>query len=43
MSPEEASSIARDYERDSRTLQDLDLNGIYQSMEQLVMSDVEDS
>ncbi|KAI0831351.1 hypothetical protein BC628DRAFT_1311430 [Trametes gibbosa] len=39
MSPEEAAAIARDYQRDSRTLQDLDLEGIYQSMEELVNAD----
>lgn len=41
MSPEEVVAIVRDYERDSRKLEDLDLAGIYQSMEQLVMSDLE--
>ncbi|KAI0636924.1 Non-repetitive/WGA-negative nucleoporin C-terminal-domain-containing protein [Trametes polyzona] len=39
LSPEEAVAIARDYQRDSRTLQDLDLDGIYYSMEELVNAD----
>ena len=39
MSPEEVGAIVRDYQRDSRALQDLDLAGIYQSMEQLVNAD----
>ncbi|EIW51716.1 uncharacterized protein TRAVEDRAFT_136690 [Trametes versicolor FP-101664 SS1] len=39
MSPEEATAIARDYQRDSRTLRDLDLDGIFLSMEQLVNAD----
>ena len=40
MSPDEIVAIGRDYERDRRTLEDLDLDGIYQSMEQLVENDV---
>lgn len=39
MSPEETTAIARDYQRDSRTLRDLDLDGIFLSMEQLVNAD----
>ncbi|KAH9856929.1 Non-repetitive/WGA-negative nucleoporin C-terminal-domain-containing protein [Lenzites betulinus] len=39
MSPEEAAAIARDYERDSRALRDLDLEGIYLSLEELVNAD----
>ncbi|KAI0374941.1 hypothetical protein BV20DRAFT_934524 [Pilatotrama ljubarskyi] len=39
MSPEEVSAVERDYWRDSRVLQDLDLDAIYQSMEQLVSMD----
>ncbi|KAI0362165.1 hypothetical protein OH77DRAFT_1515456 [Trametes cingulata] len=39
MSPEEISAVERNYGRDSRTLQDLDLDAIYQSMEQLVSMD----
>ncbi|CDO69523.1 hypothetical protein BN946_scf184785.g28 [Trametes cinnabarina] len=39
MSPEEVSAIVRDYQRDSRALQDLDLEGIYQSLEHLVNMD----
>ncbi|RPD66182.1 hypothetical protein L227DRAFT_539315 [Lentinus tigrinus ALCF2SS1-6] len=40
MSPEEVAAIEVDYERDCRTLHDLELEGIYQSMEQLVENDV---
>ncbi|KAH9900978.1 Non-repetitive/WGA-negative nucleoporin C-terminal-domain-containing protein [Cubamyces lactineus] len=39
MSPEEVGAIVRDYQRDSRALQDLDLEGIYQSVEQVVNAD----
>ncbi|KAI0670336.1 Non-repetitive/WGA-negative nucleoporin C-terminal-domain-containing protein [Trametes maxima] len=39
MSPEEVGAIVRDYQRDSRALQDLGLEAIYQSMEQLVNAD----
>ena len=41
--PDEIVAIGRDYERDRRTLEDLDLDGIYQSMEQLVAADLEHS
>lgn len=40
MSPEEILAIARDYERDSRALEDLDLMGIYQSVEQIANQDL---
>ena len=40
MSPEEILAIARDYERDSRALEDLDLMGIYQSVEQIANHDL---
>ncbi|KAL7283436.1 hypothetical protein ACG7TL_002866 [Trametes sanguinea] len=39
MSPEEVNAIVRDYQRDSRALRDLDLEGIYQSLDQLVNVD----
>ncbi|KAI0331109.1 hypothetical protein GY45DRAFT_1322812 [Cubamyces sp. BRFM 1775] len=39
MSPEEVGAIVRDYQRDSRALQDLDLEGVYQSVEQIVTTD----
>ena len=40
MSPEEVAAIEYDYERDCRVLHDFELEGIYQSMEQLVENDV---
>ena len=40
MSPEEILGIERDYERDSRVLQDLDLMDIYRSVEQIVNQDL---
>ncbi|KAI0780884.1 Non-repetitive/WGA-negative nucleoporin C-terminal-domain-containing protein [Trametes elegans] len=36
MSPDEVSAVVHDYARDSRALQDLALDGVFQSMEQLV-------
>ena len=40
LSPEEVLAIERDYERDSVQLRDLDLDGIYSSMEQLVENEL---
>ncbi|KAH9946079.1 uncharacterized protein BXZ73DRAFT_86275 [Epithele typhae] len=40
MSPDEITSIETDYGRDCRKLEDYNLEGIYQSMEQLVQSDL---
>ncbi|EJF65900.1 hypothetical protein DICSQDRAFT_49916 [Dichomitus squalens LYAD-421 SS1] len=40
MSPEEILAIERDYERDSRALQDLDLMDIYRSVEQIANQDL---
>ncbi|KAI0748169.1 Non-repetitive/WGA-negative nucleoporin C-terminal-domain-containing protein [Daedaleopsis nitida] len=40
LSPEEVVAIERDYERDCRIVHGLDLDGIYQSMEQLVENDI---
>ena len=40
MSPDDILAIARDYERDSRALEDLDLMGIYQSVEQIANQDL---
>ena len=40
MSTEEIAAVEKDYERDSNLLQDLSLDEVYLSMEQLVDNDV---
>lgn len=40
LSPEEVIAIERDYQRDCSIVHGLDLDGIYQSMEQLVENDI---